>query len=149
MPVIPFPQRHRYRESAPVPAPNRESRIHGTFPSPTGRVGTMTGCLRLDRFIMVSDQLCASGVFAGELLDSDGTTIGWGSRRKACPAEIVRGLREATAMIGPVDVDLMGMTVSVAAFSIHTGARMRESAKSPQAPRRSAAFEPLVSSGYR
>jgi hypothetical protein len=109
----------------------------------------MTGCLRLDRFIMVSDQLCASGVFAGELLDADGTTIGWGSRRKACPAEIVRGLREATAMIGPVDVDLMGMTVSVAAFSIHTGARTRKSAQSLQAPRRSAAFEPLVSSGYR
>jgi hypothetical protein len=52
-------------------------------------------------------------------------------------------------MIGPVDVDLMGMTVSVAAFSIHTGARTRKSAQSLQAPRRSAAFEPLVSSGYR
>jgi len=149
MPVIPFPQRHRYRESAPVPAPNRESRIHGTFPSPTGRVGTMTGCLRLDRFIMVSDKLCASGVFAGELLDADGTTIGWGSRRKACPAEIVRGPREVTAVIGPVDVDLMGMTVSVAAFTIHTGARTRESAQSLQAPRRNAALEPLVNSRYR
>jgi hypothetical protein len=149
MPVIPFPQGHRYRESAPVPAPNRESRIHGTFPSPSGRVGTMTGCLRLDRFIMVSDQLCASGVFAGELLDADGTTIGWGSRRKACPAEIVRGLREATATIGPVEVDLMGMTVSVAAFTINTGARTREPAQSLQEPRRSSALEPLVSSGYR
>jgi hypothetical protein len=109
----------------------------------------MTGCLRLHRFIMVSDQLCASGVFAGELLDADGTTIGWGSRRKACPAEIVRGLREVTAVIGPVDVDLMGITVSVAAFTIHTGARTRESAQSLQAPRRSAALEPLVSSGDR
>jgi len=135
MPVIPFPQRHRYGESAPVPPPNRESRIRGTFPSPTGRVGTMTGCLRLDRFVMVSDRLCASGVFAGELLDADGTSIGWGSRRKACPAEIVRGPREVTAVIGPVDVDLMGLTVSVPAFTIH-GARMRPSSRSvPEAPR--------------
>jgi hypothetical protein len=79
----------------------------------------MTGCLRLDRFIMVSHRLCVVGVFAGELLDADGTTIGWGSRRKTAPAEIVRDLRGLAAVIGPVDVDLMGMTVSVAAFTIH------------------------------
>jgi hypothetical protein len=109
----------------------------------------MTGCFRLDRFIMVADRLCASGVFGGELLDADGTSIGWGSRRKACPAETVRNLREVTAVIGPVDVDLMGMTVSVGAFTIHTGARMRESALSLQEPPRSAALEPLVGSGYR
>jgi hypothetical protein len=147
MAVIPFPQRHRYRESDHVP-PNRESRIHGTFPSPSGRVGTMTGCFRLDRFIMVADRLCASGVFGGQLLDADGTSIGWGSRRKACPAETVRGLHEVTAVIGPVDVDLMGMTVSVGAFTIHTGARMRESALSLQEPPHNAALEPLVGSGY-
>jgi hypothetical protein len=109
----------------------------------------MTGCLRLDQFILVADRLCASGVFAGELLDADGTSIGWGSRRKACPAEIVRGLHEVTALIGPVDVDLMGMTVSIDAFTVHTGARMREPALSLQEPQRSAALEPHVGSGAR
>jgi len=78
----------------------------------------MTGCLRLDRFVVVSDRLCAAGVFAGELLDADGTTIGWGSRRKTAPAEIVRGLHGVTAVIGPVDVDLLGLTVTVPAFTI-------------------------------
>ena len=125
MPVIPFPQRRRHREPAPLLPPNRESRIHGSFPSPSGSVGTMTGFLRLDRFVVVSDRLCAAGVFAGQLLDADGTTIGWGSRRKTAPARIVRGPRGVTAVIGPVDVDLLGMTVSVPAFTIDTGVRSR------------------------
>ena len=134
MAVIPFPQRERYGESAPRPPLNRESRINGTFPSPSGRVGTMTGCLRLDRFIVVSGRLCAAGVFAGELLDADGTTIGWGSRRKTAPAEIVRGLRGATAVIGPVDVDLLCLTVSVPAFTLDTFPRMRRSSLSLPSP---------------
>src|SRR5450756_875762 len=97
MPVIPFPQRRRHREPAPLLPPNRESRINGTFPSPIGR----------------------------------------GSRRKTAPAEIVRGLRGVTAVIGPVDVDLLGLTVSVPAFTIDTGPRLRGSSRSlPQAPRR-------------
>ena len=137
MAVIPFPQRERYGESAPRPPLNRESRINGTFPSPSGRVGTMTGCLRLDRFVVVSDRLCVAGVFAGELLDADGTTIGWGGRYQTAPAEIVRGLRGATAVIGPVDVNLLGLTVSVLAFTIDSGARLRGSSRPlPQAPRR-------------
>jgi len=137
MPVIPFPQTRRRKEPAPSLPPNREFRIHGTFPSPSGRVGTMTGCLRLDRFVVVSDRLCAAGVFAGQLLDADGTTIGWGSRRKTAPAEIVCGLRGATAVIGPVDVNLLGLTVSVLAFTIDSGARLRGSSRPlPQAPRR-------------
>jgi hypothetical protein len=86
---------------------------------------------------VVSDRLYAAGVFAGQLLDADGTTIGWGSRRKTAPARIVRGLRGVTAVIGPVDVDLLGMTVSVPAFTIGTGARLRGSSRSlPLAPRR-------------
>jgi hypothetical protein len=138
MPVIPFPQTRRHSEPAPVLPPNRESRIQGTFTSPSGRVGTMTGCLRLDRFVVVSGRLCAAGVFAGQLLDADGTTIGWGSRRKIAPAKIVRGPRGVTAVIGPVDVDLLGLTMSVPAFTIDSEARMRRSSRPlPLAWRRS------------
>jgi len=108
----------------------------------------MTGCLRLDRFIVVYGRLCVAGVFAGELLDADGTTIGWGSRRKTAPAEIVRGRRGATAVIGPVDVDLLGLTVSVPAFTLDTGARMRRTPRSlPETPR--PGFEPHMVSGAR
>jgi hypothetical protein len=149
MAVIPFPQRERYRESVPRPPLNRESRINGTFTSPSGRVGTMTGCLRLDRFIVVSGRLCAAGVFAGELLDADGTTIGWGSRRKTAPAEIVRGLRGATAVIGPVDVDLLGLTVSVPAFTLNTGATMRQAPRSRGESSHRAGFEPRMASSQR
>jgi hypothetical protein len=92
MTVIRFPQRHRNAEPAPVRPSNRKARIHGTFGSPSGGVGTMTGWMRLERFHVVSDRLCAAGVFTGELLDSDGTTIGVGSRRRSVPAEIARSL---------------------------------------------------------
>ncbi len=66
MPVIPFPQRHRNGAPAPVRPLNREARIHGTFRSPRGGLGTMAGSLRLDRFHVISDRLCAAGVFTGE-----------------------------------------------------------------------------------
>ena len=81
----------------------------------------MTGWLRLERFQVVSDRLCAAGVFTGELLDSDGTSIGVGSRRRTVPAEIARSLHEMAVVIGPVDVDLLGLTVSIPAFTMGTG----------------------------
>ena len=81
----------------------------------------MTGWLRLERFHVVSDRLCAAGVFTGELLDSDCTTIGVGSRRRTVPAEIARSLHDMAVVIGPVDVDLLGLTVSIPAFTMDIG----------------------------
>ena len=121
MPVIPFPQRHRSREPAPVRPLNRAARIHGTFRSPTGGLGTMTGWMRLDRFQVASDRLCVSGVFTGELHDSEGATIGVCSRRRTVPAEITRSLHDTAVVIGPVDVDLLGLTVSIPAFTMDAG----------------------------
>ncbi len=121
MPVIPYPQRHRNGEPAAVRPSNREARIHGTFRSPSGGLGTMTGWLRLERFHVISDRLCAAGVFTGELLDPEGTTIGVCCRRRTVPAEIARSLHERAVVIGPVDVDLLGLTVSIPAFTMDTG----------------------------
>ncbi len=121
MPVIPFPQRHRDGEPAPGRPRNRGARIHGTFRSPNGGLGTMTGWLRLERVHVVSDRLCAAGVFTGELLDSDGTSIGVGSRRRTVPAEIALSLHGMAVVIGPVDVDLLGLTVNIPAFTMDTG----------------------------
>jgi hypothetical protein len=81
----------------------------------------MTGSLRLERFHVISDRLYAAGVFTGELLDSDGTTIGVGSRRRTVPAEIARSLHDMAVVIGPVDLDLLGLTVSIPAFTMDTG----------------------------
>jgi hypothetical protein len=121
MPVSPFPHRQRNGEPAPVRSPNRKARIRGTFRSPSRGLGTMTGWMRLERFHVVSDRLCAAGVFTGELLDSDGTTIALCSRRRTVPAELTRSLRDMTVVIGPLDVDLLGLTVSIPAFTMDTG----------------------------
>ena len=81
----------------------------------------MVGWMRLDRFDVVSDRLCAAGVFTGELLDSQGATIGVCSRRRTVPAEITRNLHDKAVVIGPVDVDLLGLTVSISAFTMDAG----------------------------
>jgi hypothetical protein len=120
MPAIPSPPPHRNEEPAPARPLNREARIHGTFPSPNGGLGTMTGWLRLERFLVTSDRLCAAGVFTGELVDPDGNTIGFGSRRRTVPAEIASSLHDVAVVIGPVDVDLLGLTVSIPAFTMGT-----------------------------
>jgi len=83
----------------------------------------MTGWLRLGGFVVVSGQLCAAGVFTGELLDAEGTTIGVSSRRRTAPVKITRTAERLTALVGPVDVDLLGLTVAVPAFTVETGAR--------------------------
>ena len=134
MSVIPSPQRHRSEEPASVRPLNREARIQGTFRSPSGGRGTMTGWLRLERFHVISDRLCAAGVFTGELVDSKGTTIGVGSRRRTVPVEIARSLHDMAVVIGPVDVDLLGLTVSIPAFTVGT-AVVRRPLMKPDAER--------------
>ena len=120
MSVIPSSPRYGNEEPAPVRPLNREVRIHGTFLSPSAGRGTMSGWLRLERFQVVSDRLCAAGVFTGELVDSDGATVGVGSRRLTVPAEIDRSLHDLAVLIGPVDVDLLGLSVRIPAFTMGT-----------------------------
>ena len=121
MPVSPFPQCHRNGEPAPRRPLNREARIHGTFPSPSGGLGTMTRWMRLDRFHLVSDRPCAAAVFTGELHDSEADTVGVCRRRRTVPAQITRSLHEMVVVIGPVDADLLGLAVSIPAFTMDTG----------------------------
>ncbi len=125
MTVIPFRQRHTGPESAPVLTLIRKAAIRGTFRAPNGRTGTMTGWLRLRRFVLVSDQLCAAGIFTGTLFDADGRPIGLGSRRHTAPAAVSNGGPQVTAVIGPVDVDLLGLTVTIEAFELALGEEMR------------------------
>ncbi len=142
MPVIPFRQRHTEGESAPVLALIRKAAIRGTFRAPSGRTGTMTGWLRLRRFVLVSDQLCAAGIFTGALLDADGTPIGHGSRRHTAPVAVTKGEREVTAVIGPVDVDLLGLTVTIEAFELALGEAVRPSSDWLEGPLHSSTARP-------
>ena len=116
------PRAHHRLPGPPVPGKGM-ARIQGTFRSPRGGAGIMTGWLRLGGFVVVSGRLCAAGVFTGELLDADGTSIGVGSRRRIAPVEITRTTEGLTALVGPVDVDLLGLTVTVPAFTMDTDAR--------------------------
>jgi hypothetical protein len=115
--------------------------VRGTFRSPKGKVGTMTGWLRLDRFVVAAEGLHAAGVFTGQLTDADGTLIGVGSRRKTVPAEISRSERGIMATIGPVDVDLLGLVVAINPFSVEARVPGRthaqEATVSPLSRRRS------------
>src|SRR3954447_26205067 len=123
MTVIALHPRADHRLPGPLVPGQGMARIHGTFRSPRGGKGTMTGWLRLGGFVVVSGQLCAAGVFTGELLDADGVTIGVGSRRRTAPVEITRTAEGPTVLVGPVDVDLLGLTVTISAFTVETGAR--------------------------
>jgi hypothetical protein len=102
-----------------VPAPGISIPLLGSFRSPSGRTGTMTGSVRLESAGTSADNhLWVQGVFTGELVDADGSHIGVTSRRKVVPARIARDLQGAPTVVGPLQVDLLGLTVSVQAFVV-------------------------------
>lgn len=118
MRTTPAPGQRTDSETPATPSLTHATAVRGTFRSPKGKVGAMSGWLRLDRFVLVADELQAAGVFTGELIDADGTLIGVGSCRKTVPAEISRSAGGIVASIGPVDVDLLGLIVHISPFSV-------------------------------
>lgn len=111
------------RQGRPAPRaanlpPYGESRVVGAFRSPTGATGTMTGWFRLVRFVADGDHLHAQGVFTGDLQDADGTSIGTGSRRRSVPVTLTRSPDGLVALLGPLEVDLLGLQVSVPTFTL-------------------------------
>lgn len=111
------------RQGRPAPRaanlpPYGESRVVGAFRSPTGATGTMTGWFRLVRFVAAAERLHAEGVFTGDLLDADGSSIGIGSRRRTVPVALTRSAGGLVALLGPLEVDLLGLCVSVPTFSL-------------------------------
>lgn len=118
MPTTPAPERRIDAETPPRPSLTHATAVRGTFRSPKGKVGAMSGWLRLGRFVLDADQLKATGVFTGELVDADGTLVGVDSCRKTVPAEISRSAGGIVATIGPVDVDLLGLVVTISPFSV-------------------------------
>ncbi len=98
MTVLAFRPRTRL-DGAGGPAAD-ESGLTGTFRSPRGRCGVMTGHLRLQRLVLAPRGAFVTGVFSGELRESDGT---------------LTGLRP---VVRPLQLDLMGILVHVRAFAI-------------------------------
>lgn len=119
MPVPQFGSRPRrpVRLAANLP-PSGEARIVGAFRSPSGATGTMSGWFRLVRFVADGDHLGAEGVFTGALHDADGSSIGIGSRRRTVPVALTRSEDGLVALLGPLEVDLLGLCVSVPTFTV-------------------------------
>lgn len=102
--------------------PSRPHREHpmvsGTFRSPRGRAGRMTGSVRLQRLVLAPRGAFVTGVFTGELRDDDGSLIGVESRRATAPADLVQDERGFRPWVRPFSLDLMGITVDVAGFAV-------------------------------
>jgi hypothetical protein len=85
----------------------------GSFASASGGTGVYTGTYRLERFVSQFGQLAAAGVFAGRLVDPNGIEIGIDSRQQTVAVEVTEGPTGVVARLGPVDVNLFGLLVSV------------------------------------
>jgi hypothetical protein len=93
-------------------------RVHGTFRSPRGRRGVMTGALRVQRLVLVPRGTFVTGVFTGELRDEDGTLVGVASRRATVAADLVQDAQGFHPWVRPFALDLMGIAVHVSPFLV-------------------------------
>jgi hypothetical protein len=96
--------------------------LTGTFRSPRGQEGVMTGHLRLQRLVLAPRGAFVTGVFTGELREPDGTVVGRESRRTTVPADLVRDAAGLHPVVRPLELDLMGLAVHVHSFAIEPGA---------------------------
>ena len=121
MPANPIHPRGTPPGRGPARAAADVAAIQGSFTSPKGRQGTMSGSVRVERIIDLPETTALEAVFTGHLVDADGMPIGVGSRRRQVPATVTRGPGGTWLSVGPTQVDLLGLTVSVPAFTVPTG----------------------------
>jgi hypothetical protein len=118
MTVIAF----RPRRNPEAPASDGDGiPLTGTFRSPRGDEGVMTGHLRLHRLVLVPRGAFVTGVFTGELREPDGTVVGRESRRTTAAADLVRDELGLHPVVRPLELDLMGFPVRVHSFAIEPG----------------------------
>ena len=93
-------------------------RVEGTFRSPDGRCGRLIGSLRLDRLLITPQGTFVSGVVTGHLRSTAGELVGVASRMVTTAADLLHDGGRTTARVRPFDLDLIGIPVRVAAFSL-------------------------------
>ena len=103
---------------APEPPADTPVPLAGTFRSPRGRTGHLQGSIRVHRLVIVPRGAFVTGVFTGELRDDDGTLIGVDTRRATIEADLVRHGDGYLPVLRPFQLDLMGLTVDVAATPV-------------------------------
>ena len=92
--------------------------LAGTFRSPRGRTGHLRGSIRVHRLVIVPRGAFVTGVFTGELREDDGSLIGVDTRRATIEADLVRHGDGYLPVLRPFQLDLMGLTVHVAATPV-------------------------------
>lgn len=117
MTVIAFRPRPRPRADMPTPT-DAQTSFAGTFRSPRGRTGSMTGHLRVLKLVITPRGAFVTGVFTGELREPDGALIGIDSRRCTVAANLQRRDGGLRAEVRPMRLDLMGISVHVPAFLV-------------------------------
>lgn len=90
--------------------------VTGTIGSPDGRAGGFTGSYRLERCVSPAGQLAAAGVLTGRLTAADGRQIGIGARRTIVAVDAEVTAAAVLVRIGPLEVNLLGLLVSVHEF---------------------------------
>jgi hypothetical protein len=116
MTVIAFRPRHTRTSSALGEAGG--TAVTGTFRSPRGLTGIMTGCLRLQRLVLAPRGVFVTGVFTGELREPDGTLVGRDSSRATAPADLARDERGLHPVVRSLQLELMGIAVEIEPFAI-------------------------------
>lgn len=115
MTVLPLRGRARPPGGGGAPAPTAAT---GRSSSPSGRTASFRGDYRLERLETSSRQVLATGVFTGTLTDSDGSRIGVGSRRTRVAVDVVDTGCALLVLLGPLDVDLLGLAVAVQGLAV-------------------------------
>lgn len=123
MTVIPFPTRSSRTAPTGSTHPRTSVRVTalpvaGSFGSPSGSGGTFVGSYRLEHCTSQFGQLAAAGVFTGELVDSRGARLGVGARRTTVACQAHRTQDGLEVQVGPVDVNLLGLLVTIGEFSV-------------------------------
>ena len=140
MSVIAFRPRSARREA---PGPAEHPTVRGTYRSPRGGSGHLTGSLRVQRLVLGPRGAFVTGVFSGELRDDDGTLVGVESRRACVRADLVQAEQGFRPIVRPFTLDLMGIAVDIDAFAVDAALvprldpatrRARAAPWSPQGP---------------
>ncbi len=125
MTIISFPTRRRPHLAA-LGTPGPGARATGSFSSPRSGVGVFSGSYRIAGLVSQHGRLALDGVFAGTLVDSDGSHIGMGSRRHTAPVLVSAVGGALELVVGPLEIDLLGFRVTIEALPVDLPAAVRE-----------------------
>jgi hypothetical protein len=100
---------------AQAPAGAVTAPVTGTFTDANGGTGTFTGTYTIDRFVENGDAVTAEGTLTGVLKDATGADAGTVDATPAAlpldPAATAAGCEVLDLVLGPLDLDLLGLVV--------------------------------------